>query len=265
MKKTQPAAPARTPPRPSPLWRNLAIIFGLSTVALAVLLMRVSNAFDALSAKANAKPAADPAAALSRELRPFAALGSNMAENNRIADLGWNAPQFDAFLDGMRSSYSGRGVPMDDDAKHLRDEMSRRVRGMLAKENPDPMETYFSTLRANEGVSRTGSGLHYRITEPGEGESPKPDDTVVFTVTVRLPDGKYVPELNLERTRAVVRDLIPGLAEGIQLLSVGAKALIYVPPQLGFRDKPPASVPAGSPIIYFVELHDIIPAGEATP
>lgn len=259
MKTTKPAAPVRTPPRTPPLWRNLALIFALSTLALALLLVRVSSALDRLSASSPEKPAGDPAASLPRELRPYAALGTHMAENNRIADLNWSTVQFDAFLDGMRSSYSGRGVPMDDDARRLRDETSRRVRTMLAQESPDPVATYFSTLRATEGVTRTGSGLHYRITEPGEGDLARPEDTVVFTITVRLPDGTYVPALNLERTRSVVKDLLPGLAEGLQLLSVGAKALIYVPPHLAFGDKPPPSVPAGSPIIYFTELHDIIP------
>ncbi|MBE2214253.1 MAG: FKBP-type peptidyl-prolyl cis-trans isomerase [Opitutaceae bacterium] len=259
MKRPKSVPPARPVSKTPALWRNLAIIFGLSTIALAVLLVRVSNAFDQLAATQKARPTGDPAASLPRELRPYAALGTHMAENNRIADLGWSAPQFDAFLDGMRSSYSGRGVPLDDDARRLRDETSARVRKMLAQENPDPVETYFNTLRATEGVTRTDSGLHYRITEPGEGDLARPEDTVVFTVTVRLPDGTFVPEMNLVRSRSAVRDLLPGLAEGIQLLPVGAKALLYLPPKLAFGAHPPASVPAGSPIICFVELHDIIP------
>ena len=48
-----------------------------------------------------------------RELAPYAALGSFMAENNRIPDLKWSAAQFAAFQEGFRSSYEGRGLPLD--------------------------------------------------------------------------------------------------------------------------------------------------------
>ncbi len=259
MKKSPPAAPARAAARSSNLWRNLALVMAAGTLALAVLLVRVSHALDALSASA-ATPAAS---ALPRELTPYAALGSNMAENNRIADLGWTAAQFNAFLEGMRSSYEGRGVPMDDPALRLREDLSRRVQQMLTSENPDPLETYFRTLRETESVQRTASGLHYRMTEVGEGAPPRADDTVILSLTARLPDGSYVPELNQQRTRAVVRDLLPGLAEGLQLLAIGGKALFYVPPALGFGESPPPSIPPGAPVIYFAELHDVIPAGDA--
>ena len=44
--------------------------------------------------------------------------------------------------------------------------------------------------------------------------------------------------------KIVVQDLMPGLAEGVQLLQVGGKALFYVPPALAFpEDKWPADIP----------------------
>lgn len=260
MKNRPPAAskPARTAPATSQLWRNLAIVLGASTLALAIFLVRVSTAFDTLAAQSAAK-SAPAAAALPRELTPFAALGSNMAENNRIADLGWTPAQFDAFLAGLRSSYEGRGVPMNDDALRLRDQLSQRVQAMLAADNPEPLEAYFRTLRDGEGVQRTASGLHYRITEPGEGTPPRPEDTVVVSITSRLPDGTELPTISQARMRAAVRDLLPGIAEGVQLMSVGGKALIYVPPRLGFGERPPPPIPPGAPIVTFVELHDIMP------
>jgi FKBP-type peptidyl-prolyl cis-trans isomerase FkpA/FKBP-type peptidyl-prolyl cis-trans isomerase FklB len=55
-----------------------------------------------------------------------------------------------------------------------------------------------------------------------------------------------------------VKDLLPGLAEGIQLLRVGGKALLYIPPELAFTDADrPPQLPAGAPLVLFVELHDI--------
>ena len=196
-----------------------------------------------------------------RELAPYAALGSFMAENNRIPDLKWSAGQFAAFQEGFRSSYEGRGLPLDEPAAKLRDEISRRVQAMVEAERPDPVKDYFRFLREKEGVKETPSGLHYRITEEGAGDTPKPGDTVVISYAAGLPEGKSLPALSRSRAKFVVRDLLPGLAEGVQLLKVGGKGLIYVPAALSFKAADwPAQLPPGVPLIFFVEMHDIVPA-----
>lgn len=196
-----------------------------------------------------------------RELAPYAELGSYMAENNRIADLKWTPEQFAAFQDGFRASYEGRGLPFGDAAAKLRDDISAKVQAMLAAERPDPVKEYFRFLREKENVKEAPSGLHYRITEEGTGEPPKAGDTVVISYAAGLPEGKSLPALSRTRVKVAVRDLLPGLAEGVQLLRVGGKGLIYVPPALSFKpaDWPP-QLPPDAPLVFFVEMHDILPA-----
>lgn len=64
----------------------------------------------------------------------------------------------------------------------------------------------------------------------------------------------------LRRLREIELDH-PGLAEGVQLLQGGGKALIFIPPALSFGDGPwPDGVPRGMPLGFFLELHEIIPA-----
>jgi FKBP-type peptidyl-prolyl cis-trans isomerase FkpA len=195
---------------------------------------------------------------------PYASLGSFMAENNQLPRLGWTEAQFAEFLTGFRASYEGHPVPLSDEARRLQENISARVQAMLANSpspsSSDPVEEYFHALREKEGVSRTGSGLHYRITETAEGPKPRPTDTVEISFGARLPGGQSVPALSRTRNRSVVRDLLPGLAEGVQLLSVGGKALIYVPPTLSFSETDwPPQLPKGVPLVFFVELHDINP------
>jgi len=248
------------PSRRSFFWPALASVSLAANVALVVLMWTTSHGkAPSPEPVAAAAVASAPSAIMhSRELAPYAALGSFMAENNRIADLGWTPAQFAAFEEGFRASYEGRGLPLDEDAKRLRDEISHRVQAMLAAEKPNPMEDYFRTLREKEGVLRTPSGLHYRITETGSGPKPKRTDTVVISFAARLPDGTALPQLSRARTRMAVQDLLPGLAEGVQLLSVGGKALVYLPPALAFtEDSWPPQVPHGAPLAFFVELHEI--------
>jgi len=201
------------------------------------------------------------APAWSRELSPYAALGSFMAENNRVADLKWTPEQFAAFQDGFRASFEGRGLPLDEPAARLRDEMSARVQSMLEAERPNPVKDYFRFLREKEGVKETKSGLHYRITEEGTGEPPGPEAVVSISYAAGLPDGKSLPALSGTRVKVSVGALLPGLAEGVQLLRVGGKGLIYVPPTLSFREADwPQQLPREAPLVFFVELHDITAA-----
>jgi FKBP-type peptidyl-prolyl cis-trans isomerase FkpA len=249
--KKSPPPPAPTPAR---FWRPLALLALVTNLGLAVWLWRVSTHPAPVEKPA---PAATTAAARPRELAPYAALGSFMAESNRISELGWNDAQFAAFLDGFRATYEGRGLPLDDAAKKLRDDISRRVQDMLKAERPNPLEDYFRSLREKEGVVRTASGLHYRITEGGNGPKPKPDDIVTLSFVASTPGGESLAQLSRTRTKMAVKDLLPGLAEGVQLLQVGGKALLYIPPELAFSDAArPPQLPAGAPLVLFVELHD---------
>jgi FKBP-type peptidyl-prolyl cis-trans isomerase len=246
-------------------WRPLAVVSLLTNIPLAVGIWRTHAASTpAASASAFVPASASTIAAVPKswpsELAPYAGLGSFMAENNRIPDLKWSESQFDAFQEGFRASYEGRGLPLDDNAKRLRDDISKKVQTMLAAEQPNPIEEYFSALREKEGVLRTASGLHYRITEPGEGPTPKPTDSVVISFAGRLPDGRTLPPLTKARVKMVVHVVLPGLAEGVQLLRVGGKALVYLPPTLAFSEKDwPPQLPKGTPLVFFVELHEINP------
>lgn len=260
MKKAHPTPPSSTTPG---WWRPVAVGALLLNLVLAIGLVRAVRherpAAPAVPGDAGVAPVT-ASTLRTKPAGPFAALGSFMAENNRIADLGWTETQFQAFLDGFRASYEGRGLPLDEDAKRLRDDISRRVQEMLAKEQPDPAEDYFRTLREKEGVKRTASGLHYRITEAGTGPLAQVGDTIVLSFAARLPDGRNLPEFSRARVRVAVKDLLPGMAEGVQLLSVGGKALIYLPPKLAYSDEAwPPQIPRGMPLAFFIELHDIVP------
>jgi FKBP-type peptidyl-prolyl cis-trans isomerase FkpA len=246
------------PPRPArPLWLVIALLISVAANV-------VQFAWSARAAKP--KPETPPPATASapdagpwpRELAPYAALGSFVAENNRIADLKWRPEQFAAFQEGLRASYEGRGLPLDEPAAKLRDEISARVQAMLETERPDPVKDYFRFLREKEGVKETASGLHHRITEEGTGEPPGAGAVVIISYAAGLPDGKSLPALSGTRVKVAVRDLLPGLAEGVQLLRVGGKGLIYVPPALSFKEADwPVQLPREAPLVFFVELHDI--------
>jgi FKBP-type peptidyl-prolyl cis-trans isomerase FkpA/FKBP-type peptidyl-prolyl cis-trans isomerase FklB len=240
----------------SRLWLAVAV---LSLGGNAVLLWRFARPSATAHPPAVTAPAA-PARPVSPapDVAPYAALGTFVAENNRIPDLHWTPAQFEAFISGERASYEGRGYAMDDDAKKLRDDINSRVQKLLEKERPDPVQDYFRDLREKEHVLSTASGLHYRITDEGTGSTPTATSRVLISYAARLPSGESVPALSRNRVSTSVADLLPGLREGVQLFRPGGKGLVYVPAKLSFGDGEwPAEVPRGAPIIFYLELHDV--------
>jgi FKBP-type peptidyl-prolyl cis-trans isomerase len=119
---------------------------------------------------------------------------------------------------------------------------------------------YGPRATAADIVWRT-SGLGIRLLAPGEGEAPKPTDRVRVHFVCALKDGKVVED---SRARGqpgefVVSRLISGWAEGMTALKPGGRAEFFIPPSLGYGNRGNASIPAGSGLIFDVELLAVVP------
>lgn len=259
-RSAEPVAPKRSRALPVLLATSVAVNAVLGAWALQGRSKKDKGTADVSSSAVQRSLAAEHTteASLPPQLLPYAALGSFLAENNQIPALKWNEDQFRAFERGVRATYEGHSYPLDEKGVKLRDEISAKVQALLAANPSDSVEDYFRTLREKEGVQRSTTGLHYRITQEGYGEKPGPESIVVASYGGRLPGGQAIPSLTRARVRTAVRDLLPGLGEGVQLLNPGGKALVYLSPALSFRDGQwPADVPKGAPIILFLELHAV--------
>lgn len=268
--RPRPLTPERGSAR-SGLVLGLAVLLALSLAGNVMLVVRFSATAAAAETAAPApavptaapvsETAARPADPVPNELLAYAGLGTFVAATNRIPDLGWTEAQMNAFVEGLRACYAGRPYPFDDGARDLRASINEKVQAMqgTVAGGADPVEAYFTMLRESEGVQRTASNLHYRMTIDGDGTTPTPDDTVVLSYAARLPGGERVPSLSRERLRVRVGDLLPGLREGLGLMKAGGKGLLYLPPPLSFGQGDwPADVPPGTPIAFFVELHEVV-------
>lgn len=125
---------------------------------------------------------------------------------------------------------------------------------------------YGPRAAAADIVWRT-SGLGIRVLTTGEGESPKPTDRVRVHFKCELKDGKVVED---SRARGqpgefVVSKLISGWAEGMTALKPGGRAEFFIPPSLGYGNRGNATIPAGSGLIFDVELLAINPEPSPKP
>ncbi|MES1167595.1 MAG: FKBP-type peptidyl-prolyl cis-trans isomerase, partial [Oleiharenicola lentus] len=151
------------------------------------------------------------------------------------------------------------------------EEIGRRLQALAAAEDrvrlerftgPGEIEGYMKEMTKRFKLQRSDSGLAYGIMARGATLRPGPDDTVVISCNAVAADTKTeLPSLSLQQQRRKVADLLPGLAEGIQMMSKDASALLILPPDLSYGEGEwPAGIPRGAPLIFTVVVHDIIAA-----
>jgi len=105
------------------------------------------------------------------------------------------------------------------------------------------------------------SGLGIRITKPGEGTPPLATDRVRVHYAGSLKDGRVVDDTRAKGKPLdfVLNKVIPGWTEGIQELKPGGRADLFVPPSLGYGNMGVGDIPAGSGLIFEVELIAVNP------
>ena len=107
-----------------------------------------------------------------------------------------------------------------------------------------------------EDALKTESGLAYKVLKPGTGEQhPGPRALVEVHYTGWTTDGEMF-DSSLKRGRSTkfgLNQVIPGWAEGLQLMSVGEQRRMWIPAELAYNNQP--GKPAGM-LVFDVELID---------
>lgn len=238
---------------------------------ICLLALALAGPLAILAAAENALPSTDPGPSVPSVPHPiplsaFSAVGSSFTESSKLAHLGWTEEQFAAFLDGVRATFHGKSFPVSDDSKRLIAEMARSVSEVEAKErqkefaDPARLAAYMKSMRKRFSLEESDSGLSYGQRNGGPGVRPRAEDTVTLTIHAVASDIETnLPQLAVEKKRMKVSDLIPGLAEGVQMMTLGAENMFIVPPDLSYGNGEwPPGVDRGTPIIYIVTLHEVV-------
>jgi len=122
--------------------------------------------------------------------------------------------------------------------------------------NKEAGKKFLAENKLREEVTETPSGLQYEVLVEGEGEKPTANDEVTVHYKGMLIDGS-VFDSSYERNETIsfgLKNVISGWTEGLQLMNPGSKYVFYIPPELGYGDRPVGPIPAGSTLIFEVEL-----------
>ncbi len=116
---------------------------------------------------------------------------------------------------------------------------------------------YLTKNATKKGVMVTKSGLQYEIIKKGKGASPNMTDVVFAHYNGKLINGTIIHS-SLKQKKPIalpMTGVIKGWAEALQLMKVGSKWRITIPPELGYgKSGSGATIPANAVLIFEIEL-----------
>ena len=123
-------------------------------------------------------------------------------------------------------------------------------------------EEFLAANKTKEGVVTLPSGLQYKILKQGDGPKPTAADTVTCNYRGTLLNGTEfdASEKHGGPASFPLGRVIKGWTEALQLMPVGSKWQLFIPPDLAYGDAAPAEIGPGRTLIFEVELVSI---GEA--
>ncbi len=134
-----------------------------------------------------------------------------------------------------------------------------------AENNKKKSAEFLEKNKSAAGFKVTASGLQYSVITEGNGATPKKEDTVKCHYTGTLIDGTKF-DSSLDRGTPAefpVAGVIPGWTEALQMMKVGSKYKLVIPPELAYGAQGRPGIPANSVLIFEVELLEIVKAAAA--
>ena len=122
-------------------------------------------------------------------------------------------------------------------------------------------QAFLDKAAAENGATKTASGLIMSTIKPGTGPSPKANDTVKVHYHGTLVDGT-VFDSSVKRGQPAtfpLNGVIPCWTEGVQLMKVGGKSRLVCPSELAYGDRgSPPQIKPGATLVFEVELLEIV-------
>lgn len=181
------------------------------------------------------------------------------------------------FSKGLSDGLSSTETPLltDEEVKQAMRDFQKAVRTkreeerkQQAAENKAKGDKFLAENKTKEGVVTLDSGLQYKVLKEGTGATPKLTDRVQCHYKGTTIDGT-VFDSSFERKRPAtfsVNRVVKGWTEALQLMKVGAKWQLFIPPELGYGERGAGrKIGPNETLIFDIELIAIEPPKENTP
>jgi len=208
---------------------------------------------------------AKPIALTTRRDKVSYALGMNMAKNLQRESVDVDP---DVMSRGLKDVLSGNKTLLtEDEAKvtltAVQNEMRTRQQAkaqQLGQANKKEGEEFLAANKGKEGVITLPSGLQYKVLTEGTGPKPSASDSVVCNYRGTLINGMEFDSSYKRGQPSTfpVSGVIKGWTEALQLMPVGSKWQLFIPPDLAYGDRgAPPDIAPDATLIFEVELLSI--------
>jgi FKBP-type peptidyl-prolyl cis-trans isomerase len=174
-----------------------------------------------------------------------------------------------ALVQGMKDALAGgKTLLTEDEARaalmQLQKEMQEKQQAKAAAEgeaNKKEGDAFLAANKSKEGVVTLPSGLQYKILKEGSGPKPTATDSVVCNYKGTLINGTEFDSSYKRGEPATfpVTGVIKGWTEALQLMHVGSKWQLFIPPDLAYgpRGTPGGPIGPNATLTFEVELMSI--------
>ncbi len=189
-------------------------------------------------------------------------LGFNQGQGLKAQTL--DTVDMNAVLAGLEDFVAGNSSKVDlAEAQALITSLQQVVQAKQ-QEAQNSMNAEATAFRDNyeqqPGVTKTDSGLLYEVLKEGDGPKPTVDDTVVTHYHGTLISGE-VFDSSVNRGQPAtfpVSGVIRGWTEALQLMNVGSKWKLVIPPELAYGERGAGQlIGPNATLVFEVELLEI--------
>ncbi|HLW54286.1 MAG TPA: FKBP-type peptidyl-prolyl cis-trans isomerase [Candidatus Angelobacter sp.] len=173
----------------------------------------------------------------------------------------------DVFIKGLKDALAGSKPQMSDEEiratmTQLQTDMRARQEAKLkqaGEANKKEGDAFLAANKTKEGVVTLPNGLQYKILTPGTGPKPTLSDTVVCNYKGTFINGTEF-DSSYKRNEPATFSLggvIKGWTEALQLMPVGSKWELFIPPDLAYGATGKGPIGPETTLIFEVELVSI--------
>jgi FKBP-type peptidyl-prolyl cis-trans isomerase FklB len=185
-------------------------------------------------------------------------IGYNLGQRSRYDYERANITvDYDLIIEGFKDGIMKNDPPLPID--QLIQEIESYFLEKQAEINIEKGKNYLEMNKTNQDVVALANGIQYRILIPGAGPTPQIDDTVVCHYQVTSVDGDLYQSsyIHGEPVEFRVNGVIRGWTEILQLMPLGSKWEVVIPPELAYGDAGSAEIGPNETLVFEIELLEI--------